>query len=160
RRFPFVDVFLPPSEPAPMVSFLADRGLEQEVVEQQASELAHRYALQDGDLIIPDHERGQPASGYIPVVYGCSHACAFCIIPFRRGVERSRSIGEIVQEARSLSNQDVVEITLLGQIVDRYGRDIPDGPDLADLLRVMHEVEGLERIRFLTSHPNWMTDKL
>lgn len=160
RKFPFVDVFLPPSEPGPMVEFLHDRGLEQEVVELQADELALRYAIQDGDVIIPQHERGQLVSGYIPVVYGCSHACAFCIIPFRRGVERSRRIGEIAQEARSLAAQGVVEITLLGQIVDRYGRDIPDGPDLADLLRVVHDIEGIQRIRFLTSHPNWMTDKL
>jgi tRNA-2-methylthio-N6-dimethylallyladenosine synthase len=94
------------------------------------------------------------------VVYGCSHACSFCIIPFRRGVERSRRVGEIAQEARSLAAQGVVEITLLGQIVDRYGMDIPDGPDLADLLRVVHEIDGIQRIRFLTSHPNWMTDKL
>jgi tRNA-2-methylthio-N6-dimethylallyladenosine synthase len=56
--------------------------------------------------------------------------------------------------------QGVKEITLLGQIVDRYGKDIPDGPDLAALLRIVHEVEGLERIRFLTSHPNWMNDEL
>ncbi len=160
RKFPFVDVFLPPSEPGPMVEFLKDRGLEQEVVELQADELALRYAIQDGDVIIPQHERGQLVSAYIPVVYGCSHACAFCIIPFRRGVERSRRIGEIAQEARSLAAQGVVEITLLGQIVDRYGLDIPDGPDLADLLRVIHEIDGIQRIRFLTSHPNWMTDKL
>src|SRR5262249_51372054 len=92
-----------------------------------------------------------------------SHACSFCIIPFRRGVERSRAVGEIVAEVRSLARQGVKEITLLGQIVDRYGKDIPDGPDLADLLRIVHDVgrsEGLARIRFLTSHPNWMTDKL
>jgi tRNA-2-methylthio-N6-dimethylallyladenosine synthase len=72
-------------------------------------------------------------------------------------------VGEIVAEVRSLARQGVREITLLGQIVDRYGKDIPDGPDLADLLRVVHEAgtaEGLARIRFLTSHPNWMTDKL
>jgi tRNA-2-methylthio-N6-dimethylallyladenosine synthase len=96
-------------------------------------------------------------------VYGCSHACSFCIIPFRRGIERSRSVGEIVAHVRSLALQGVKEITLLGQIVDRYGKDIPDGPDLADLLRIVHEATeetGLERIRFLTSHPNWMTDKL
>lgn len=99
----------------------------------------------------------------MPIVYGCSHACSFCIIPFRRGVERSRSVGEIVAEVRSLARQGVKEVTLLGQIVDRYGKDIPDGPDLADLLRIVHEVgtaEGISRIRFLTSHPNWMTDKL
>jgi tRNA-2-methylthio-N6-dimethylallyladenosine synthase len=68
-----------------------------------------------------------------------------------------------VGEVRSLARQGVKEVTLLGQIVDRYGKDIPDGPDLADLLRMVHDAptaEGLERIRFLTSHPNYMTDKL
>ncbi len=96
----------------------------------------------------------------VPVVLGCSHACTFCIIPYRRGVERSRPVGEILAEVRSLVAQGVKEITLLGQIVDRYGKDIPDGPNLAALLRIVHEIEGLERIRFLTSHPNWMTDEL
>ncbi|NDJ34837.1 MAG: tRNA (N6-isopentenyl adenosine(37)-C2)-methylthiotransferase MiaB [Chloroflexi bacterium] len=160
RKFPFVDVFLPPSEPAPMVEFLADRGLEAEAVSLLQEERALRDALQDGDLILPAHERGSLVSAHVPIVYGCSHACSFCIIPFRRGVERSRSIGEIAREVRSLAEQGVQEVTLLGQIVDRYGKDIPDGPDLADLLRVIHEIDGLERIRFLTSHPNWMTDKL
>jgi tRNA-2-methylthio-N6-dimethylallyladenosine synthase len=160
RRFPFVDVFLPPSEPGPMVEFLQDRGLEQAVIAEEESARAVRDALQDGDLVLPAHERGNLVSAHVPVVYGCSHACSFCIIPFRRGIERSRSVGEIASEVRSLVEQGVKEITLLGQIVDRYGKDIPDGPDLADLLRVIHQVDGLERIRFLTSHPNWMTDKL
>jgi tRNA-2-methylthio-N6-dimethylallyladenosine synthase len=93
-------------------------------------------------------------------VYGCSHACTFCIIPYKRGVERSRPVGDIVGEIRSLAKQGVKEITLLGQIVDRYGKDIPDGPKLADLLRIIHEVEGIERIRFLTSHPNYFDDDL
>jgi tRNA-2-methylthio-N6-dimethylallyladenosine synthase len=93
-------------------------------------------------------------------VYGCSHACSFCIIPFRRGVERSRPVGDIAAEIRSLAAQGVREVTLLGQIVDRYGKDIPDGPNLAALLRIVHEVEGIERIRFLTSHPNYFRDDL
>ena len=160
RKFPFVDVFLAPSDSAPMVGFLEDRGLEREVVSLQADELTRRHAIQDGDLVIPSHERGKLISAHVPVVYGCSHACAFCIIPFRRGVERSRSIGEIASEVRALVAQGVREVTLLGQIVDRYGMDIPDGPDLADLLQVVHGVEGIERIRFLTSHPNWMTDRM
>jgi tRNA-2-methylthio-N6-dimethylallyladenosine synthase len=96
----------------------------------------------------------------VPVVYGCSHACTFCIIPFRRGIERTRPVGDVVAEIRSLAAQGVKEVTLLGQIVDRYGKDIPDGPNLAGLLRVVHEVEGLERIRFLTSHPNYFGDDL
>jgi tRNA-2-methylthio-N6-dimethylallyladenosine synthase len=163
QKLPFVDVFLPPSEPAPMVQFLKDRGWESEIVAQENEARLHRDALQDGDLILPLHEAGSLVSAHVPVVYGCSHACAFCIIPFRRGVERSRSVGEIVAHVRSLALQGVKEITLLGQIVDRYGMDIPDGPDLADLLRIVHEVAeeyDIYRIRFLTSHPNWMTDKL
>jgi tRNA-2-methylthio-N6-dimethylallyladenosine synthase len=163
KKLPFVDVFLPPSEPLPMVEFLKDRGWESEVVAQENEARLQRDALQDGDLILPVHEAGNLISAHVPVVYGCSHACAFCIIPFRRGVERSRSVGEIVAHVRSLALQGVKEITLLGQIVDRYGKDIPDGPDLADLLRIVHEVAeeyDIYRIRFLTSHPNWMDDKL
>jgi tRNA-2-methylthio-N6-dimethylallyladenosine synthase len=96
----------------------------------------------------------------VSVVYGCSHACTFCIIPQKRGKERSRPIGAIVSEARALVSQGVKEVMLLGQIVDRYGYDVPDGPDLSDLLHAVHEVQGLERIRFLTSHPNYLSDRI
>jgi tRNA-2-methylthio-N6-dimethylallyladenosine synthase len=164
KRFPFVDVFMAPSDPVPMVGFLHDKGMVDELRGVDANERVLRDAIQDEDvLVLPSHERGNLITAHVPIVYGCSHACAFCIIPFRRGVERSRSVGEIVAEVRSLVHQGVKEITLLGQIVDRYGKDVPDGPDLADLLRIVHDAavpEGLERIRFLTSHPNWMTDKL
>jgi tRNA-2-methylthio-N6-dimethylallyladenosine synthase len=160
QKFPFIDVFLPPSEPAPMVAFLKDRGLEQEVIQLQSHEREVRDALQDEELILPLYERGHLISAHVPIVYGCSHACSFCIIPFRRGIERSRQVGEIAAEIRALANQGVKEITLLGQIVDRYGKDVKDGPDLADLLRAVHDIEGIERFRFLTSHPNWMSDKL
>lgn len=163
QKLPFVDVFMPPSEPEPLVAFLRDHAAEAETVAEEAQARQRRDALQDGDLLLPLHEQGSLISAHVPVVYGCSHACSFCIIPFRRGIERSRRVGEIVAHARSLAQQGVKEITLLGQIVDRYGKDAADGPDLADLLRVVHataEETGLERIRFLTSHPNWMTDKL
>jgi tRNA-2-methylthio-N6-dimethylallyladenosine synthase len=163
KKLPWVDVFLAPSDPAPMVNLLRDKGWESEVIETEAITRLKRDAIQDGDLVLPTHETGSLISAHVPVVYGCSHACSFCIIPFRRGVERSRSVGEIVAHVRSLALQGVKEVTLLGQIVDRYGKDIPDGPDLADLLRVVHTVaeeHGIERIRFLTSHPNWMTPKL
>lgn len=164
QKLPYVDVFMPPSEPNAMIDFLKDRHGEQEVLEIEAEERAQRDKLQDeGVLILPDHEQGNIVSAHVPVVYGCSHACTFCIIPFRRGVERSRSVGEIVNHVRSLADQGVKEVTLLGQIVDRYGKDIDDGPDLADLLRVVHEVaveKDIYRVRFLTSHPNWMTDRI
>ncbi len=163
KRLPYVDVFMPPSEPTPMVEFLRSRMDEAEILELEARQREQRDLIQDGDLILPIQEQGSLISAHVPVVYGCSHACTFCIIPFRRGVERSRSVGEIVAHVRSLARQGVKEVTLLGQIVDRYGKDIPDGPDLADLLRIVHqtaEETGIERIRFLTSHPNWMTDRL
>lgn len=156
QRFPYVDVFSPPSDPEPLIDHL----LESQGRKIEMRETRTRHKVMDGDLVLPLEERGELVSAHVPVVYGCSHACTFCIIPFRRGVERSRSVGEITAEVRTLADQGVREVTLLGQIVDRYGKDIEDGPNLSDLLRVVHEVEGIERIRFLTSHPNWMTDEL
>ena len=156
ERLPYVDVFSPPSDPGPLVSYLS----QGEVRSLEDSETTRRFLMMDDELILPQHERGNLVSAHVPVVYGCSHACTFCIIPFRRGVERSRAVGDIVAEIRSLAAQGVKEVTLLGQIVDRYGKDVPDGPNLAGLLRVVHEVEGIERIRFLTSHPNYFGDDL
>ncbi len=157
KRFPFVDVFMEPStDGLPLISHLtqdSDYVLEQATTEQ-------RHAWQDGEVVLPAEQRGQLVSAPVAIVYGCSHACTFCIIPQKRGIERSRPIGEIAAEVRSLVAQGVKEVVLLGQIVDRYGKDFSDGPDLADLLRVINDVDGLERIRFLTSHPNYMTDRI
>jgi tRNA-2-methylthio-N6-dimethylallyladenosine synthase len=155
-RFPFVDVFSPPSDPGPLISFLT----QGEARALDAHETGERFAIMDGDLLLPEHERGKTVSVFLPIVLGCSHACTFCIIPSRRGAERSRPADEIEAEARSLAAQGVKEITLLGQIVDRYGKDQPDGPDLAALLRRLDRVEGLERIRFLTSHPDYFSEEL
>jgi tRNA-2-methylthio-N6-dimethylallyladenosine synthase len=156
QRLPFVDVFSPPSDPGPLVSFLS-QGQIQAI---ETSETESRFAVMDGDLVLPQHERGRLVSAHVPVVYGCSHACTFCIIPFRRGIERSRPVGDIAAEIRSLAEQGVKEVTLLGQIVDRYGKDIPDGPNLAGLLRIVNEIDGIERVRFLTSHPNYFSEEL
>lgn len=156
KRFPFVDVFSAPSDIGPLVSYLTQTEAQQHEVQQ----LKNRYALLDEELILPQYQRGNLASAFIPVVLGCSHACTFCIIPYRRGVERSRPATEILTEARALVNQGVKEVTLLGQIVDRYGKDLGDGVNLAGLLRQLHQIEGLERIRFLTSHPNYLDETL
>jgi tRNA-2-methylthio-N6-dimethylallyladenosine synthase len=156
QAYPWVDVFMAPSETQPLVDYLRQRDAYR-LLEQETRE---RFAIQDGDLLLPQRERGHQVGAHVPIVYGCSHACTFCIIPFRRGVERSRPVGDIAREVRSLAAQGVKEVTLLGQIVDRYGQDAPGGPDLADLLRAIHDIDGIQRIRFLTSHPNWMTDRL
>jgi len=157
QKFPFVDVFSPPSDPGPLVSHLT----QGEIRSSEESETVLRYLVMDDELILPRHERGSLVAAHVPIVYGCSHACTFCIIPYRRGIERSRPVGDIVGEVRALVSQGVKEVTLLGQIVDRYGKDVPDGgPDLAGLLRIINDVEGLERIRFLTSHPSYFGEDL
>lgn len=157
KTFPFVDVFMEPStDGAPLLSHLQqsdDLELEQETDRQ-------RHGWQDGGVILPAKQRGKLVSAPVAIVYGCSHACTFCIIPQRRGKETSRPVGAIGAEVRSLVEQGVKEVVLLGQIVDRYGYDVPDGPNLAELLRVINGVDGLERIRFLTSHPNYMSDRI
>lgn len=156
KAFPFVDVFMPPSETGPLVNFLLGR----EHQPAEAASLQHRYALQDGDLVLPAYEQHNLISAHVPIVYGCNHVCSYCIIPYRRGTERSRPLAEIAADVRSLADQGVKEVTLLGQIVDRYGFDLPNGPRLPDLLRAIHDINGLERIRFLTSHPTYMSDDL
>lgn len=164
EKFPFVDTFLPPSDPTALVELLQARGAQAETGRDDywlvRDETETRYALQDTDFILPAHERGQLVSAHVPIIFGCNHVCTFCIIPYRRGTERSRSIGEIAAHVRSLVAQGVQEVTLLGQIVDRYGYDVPDGPRLPHLLRAIHDIDGLQRIRFLTSHPNYMNDEL
>lgn len=101
-----------------------------------------------------------PVSVHVPIIYGCNMNCSYCVIPLRRGRERSRPVAEIAEECRRVVARGAKEITLLGQIVDSYGHDLPGRPDLADLLEVVHETPGLLRLRFLTSHPAWMTQKL
>ncbi len=156
KKLPFVDVFSPPSDPGPLIAYLS----QDEDYRAETNATLSRFALMDGEIIIPEHERGKLVSAFIPVVYGCSHACTYCIIPYRRGIERSRPQNEILAEAQALARQGVKEITLLGQIVDRYGKDLNAGENLADLLRMLNDVDGVERIRFLTSHPNYFGDEI
>jgi tRNA-2-methylthio-N6-dimethylallyladenosine synthase len=97
---------------------------------------------------------------YIPIMQGCNNFCAYCVVPYRRGRERSRPVEEIICEVKSLVGRGVKEVTLLGQNVDSYGHNLPGEPDLADLLTQLNAVEGLLRIRFLTNHPKDMKIKL
>ncbi|MDF1519497.1 MAG: tRNA (N6-isopentenyl adenosine(37)-C2)-methylthiotransferase MiaB [Brevefilum sp.] len=156
EKFPWVDVVSPPSHPEPLIELLIQRNAKNQSLEKQIE----LNAILDEEISLPENEKGKLVSAYIPIVYGCSHACTYCIIPSKRGVEHSRPYDEIMAEARALVNQGVKELTLLGQIVDRYGLDLPEKPTLASLLRDLHSIEGLKRIRFLTSHPNWMTEEL
>jgi len=106
---------------------------------------------------LPEHP--QP-SVYVPVIQGCNNFCAYCIVPHRRGLEKSRPVVEILTEVRELVCRGAREVTLLGQNVDSYGHDLPDKPDLADLLTELNTIDGLARLRFLTNHPKDMSTKL
>ena len=99
-------------------------------------------------------------SAFVPIVHGCNKFCTFCIIPFRRGKETSRDLDEIYNEIDLMVDRGLKEVTLLGQNVDSYGHDLKQRLDLADLVEKIHEIKGLERIRFLTSHPNDMSRRI
>jgi len=107
--------------------------------------------------VLPQH---LSPSTFVPIIQGCNNSCSYCIVPFRRGRERSRTVAEIIDEVRELVARGVKEVTLLGQNVDSYGHDLPDKPDLADLLKELNTIDGLARIRFLTNHPKDMSPKL
>lgn len=112
---------------------------------------------EDSQNRIRDHlNPGARSTAYVSIMQGCEMKCAYCIVPYTRGSERSRPIRDIVDEVRMLVDSGVKEVTLLGQIVNRYGRQmgITDGKGgFVQLLEAVHEVEGLRRIRFVSPHP-------
>jgi len=111
----------------------------------------------DSAPVLP--QRPSP-SAFVPIIQGCNNFCSFCIVPYRRGRERSRTVSEIAWELKELVHRGVKEVTLLGQNVDSYGHDLPSKPKLADLLSELNTIDGLARIRFLTNHPKDMSPKL
>ena len=100
------------------------------------------------------------ARAWVSVMYGCNNFCSYCIVPYVRGRERSRAPERVLKEAEELAAAGVKEITLLGQNVNSYGRDLPEKTDFAALLRRVSEIDGIRRIRFMTSHPKDMSDAL
>lgn len=97
---------------------------------------------------------------WLPVIYGCDNFCSYCVVPHVRGRERSRSVDDIVTEARKLALNGYMELTLLGQNVNSYGRDLPGGETFAGLLSELNKIENLARIRFMTSHPKDLSAEL
>lgn len=140
----------------PMVDHFVSPSAVDEVIARVPNPI---YSFDEPVLPIADIKH-PPVSVHVPIIYGCNMSCSYCVIPLRRGRERSRPLAEIVEECRRVVERGAKEITLLGQIVDAYGHDLPGRPDLADLVEAVHETPGLVRLRFLTSHPAWMTQKL
>lgn len=108
---------------------------------------------------LPLPEKPGPAV-YVPISQGCNNFCSYCIVPYRRGRERSRPMEIIAAEVKEVVARGAVEVTLLGQNVDSWGKDLPGAPDLADLLTELNGTEGLLRLRFLTNHPKDMSSRL
>ncbi|SHI94124.1 tRNA (N6-isopentenyl adenosine(37)-C2)-methylthiotransferase MiaB [Lutispora thermophila] len=105
-------------------------------------------------------ERNEKHKAWITVMYGCNNFCSYCIVPYVRGRERSRDPKDIIEEIKNLAQDGCKEVTLLGQNVNSYGKDLPFNFDFADLLYEVNKINGIERIRFMTSHPKDISDKL
>ena len=116
----------------------------------------------DTDKIVEDlpSERKYAFKSGVNIMFGCNNFCSYCIVPYVRGRERSRTSEDIVREIKSLVADGVKEITLLGQNVNSYGKNLEEDITFAQLLRKVNEIEGLERIRFMTSHPKDLSDEL
>jgi tRNA-2-methylthio-N6-dimethylallyladenosine synthase len=104
--------------------------------------------------------RKEKHKAWITIMYGCNNFCSYCIVPYVRGRERSRRPSDIIDEIKALAEDNYKEITLLGQNVNSYGKDFDEAYDFADLLCEINRIEGIERIRFMTSHPKDISDKL
>ncbi|MEB3199916.1 MAG: tRNA (N6-isopentenyl adenosine(37)-C2)-methylthiotransferase MiaB [Synechococcaceae cyanobacterium] len=158
RRVPELDLVMGPQHANRLDSLLARVESGQQVVATE-----EHLILED----ITTARRDSEICAWVNVIYGCNERCTYCVVPAVRGREQSRTPQAIREEMESLAQRGYREITLLGQNIDAYGRDLPGiTPEgrrqhtLTDLLRHVHGVSGIERIRFATSHPRYFTDRL
>ena len=114
------------------------------------------FDIDDTDQVIAEGipvKRDNVAKAWLPIMYGCNNFCSYCIVPYVRGRERSREKADIIAEFKCLVEQGYKEITLLGQNVNSYGKDLEPKVTFAELLRQLNDIDGDFRIRFMTSHP-------
>jgi tRNA-2-methylthio-N6-dimethylallyladenosine synthase len=151
RRFPFVDIIFGTHNLDEFEKYIHEVIIEKKKIRQ----------IQEGMEIIEDLpiKRAYNKSAYATIMYGCDNYCSYCIVPYVRGRERSRDMEAVVQEVRGLAKQGYVEITLLGQNVNSYGGN-GNNASFPQLLRTLNEIDGLEFIRFMTSHPKDLSDEL
>ncbi len=158
RRVPELDLVMGPQYANRLDSLLEQVFAGNQVV---ATEPIHIYE----DITKP--RRDSKITAWVNIIYGCNERCSYCVVPSTRGVEQSRTPESIKAEIKELARQGYKEVTLLGQNIDAYGRDLPgvtaEGRHkhtFTDLLYYIHDVEGIERIRFATSHPRYFTERL
>ena len=154
QRAPVVDVYVDPRQPESLLAWLADRGLADppDFGDLDLGALVPRQGLDHTAVAL------HGVSRHVPAIYGCNYRCTYCIVPYTRGPQVSRPVDEIRREVAWLvQGEGAREVTVLGQTVDAYGEDLPEQPRLSHLLERLDSIEGVERVRFLTSHPNHMT---
>jgi tRNA-2-methylthio-N6-dimethylallyladenosine synthase len=158
RRVPELDLVMGPQHANRLDVLLAQVEQGQQVVATE-----EHHILED----ITTARRDSQVCGWVNVIYGCNERCTYCVVPSVRGQEQSRLPEAIKLEMEGLAAQGFKEITLLGQNIDAYGRDLPGitpegrrAHTLTDLLHHVHDVAGIERIRFATSHPRYFTERL
>lgn len=158
RRVPEVDLVM-----GPQYANRLDSLLEQVFAGNQVVATEPVYIYED----ITKPRRESDVTAWVNVIYGCNERCTYCVVPSVRGVEQSRHPEAIKREIEELARQGYKEVTLLGQNIDAYGRDLPGSTEtgrhkytFTDLLYYIHDVEGIERIRFATSHPRYFTERL
>ncbi|MCP9830942.1 tRNA (N6-isopentenyl adenosine(37)-C2)-methylthiotransferase MiaB [Synechococcus sp. HJ21-Hayes] len=158
RRVPELDLVMGPQHANRLDVLLAQVEQGQQVVATE-----EHHILED----ITTARRDSSICGWVNVIYGCNERCTYCVVPSVRGQEQSRLPEAIKLEMEGLAAQGFKEITLLGQNIDAYGRDLPGitpegrrAHTLTDLLHHVHDVAGIERIRFATSHPRYFTERL
>ena len=152
RRFSFVDMIFGTNKLHLLPQMLHDVLIE-----------AKRAVVVDEDETIVEGipaRRNKAHSAYVNIIYGCNNFCTYCIVPYVRGRERSRSSPDIIQEIKTLCENGVKEVTLLGQNVNSYGKDLSDDLSFAQLIRAIDKQTKIKRIRFMTSHPKDLTDEL
>lgn len=115
----------------------------------------------EGDIVenLPS-KRIEGVKAFVTITYGCNNFCTYCIVPYVRGRERSREMTDIIGEVAQLGREGYKEVMLLGQNVNSYGKDLTEKKDFADLLLELDKIEGIQRIRYMTSHPRDFTDRL
>ncbi|MDX2272674.1 MAG: tRNA (N6-isopentenyl adenosine(37)-C2)-methylthiotransferase MiaB [Cyanobacteriota bacterium] len=151
RRIPEVDLVMGPQYVNRLGDLLAQVEAGQQVVATEPTGIPE-------DITKPRRE--SQITAWVNVIYGCNEHCTYCIVPAVRGLEQSRTPNAIVQEVQQLAEAGYQEITLLGQNIDAYGRDLDPKVTLAELLRQIHDIPGIARIRFATSHPRYFTEAL
>ncbi len=158
RRVPELDLIMGPQYANRLAELLEQVGQGNQVVATEPIQIME-------DITKPRRE--STVTAWVNVIYGCNERCTYCVVPNVRGIEQSRTPEAIRAEIETLAQQGYREITLLGQNIDAYGRDLPGAtPEgrhqhtLTDLLYFIHDVPGIERIRFATSHPRYFTERL